>query len=279
MPKGLSSQAPHRTSRTLFGPAPPLDSTHRTSLHKWRNMPNGLSSQAPHRRLQTLFGLAPRLGLNHPISLRGCIKANGKKLLRHGNDQTCCNICYAIAVSDYGKQHNQLLVDMWNQALQIHVSRFMTESLRQLAQVEAFSKADGITLKEPPADLRQEMRNIDGPDRLDGSRAHKQISGMLTQLGFHHENEVPPLQEWDMGDMLAIDMACPKQKIAIEFNGPSHYLKSVGTGDVASVENGATKAKRRFLERVGWKVINLNYLDWIEVYESMMRASRKVNHG
>eukprot|EP00978_Attheya_sp_CCMP212_P027911 scaffold94794_cov20-Attheya_sp.AAC.1 len=60
---------------------------------------------------------------------------------------------------------------------------------------------------------------------------------MLTELGFSHENEVPPLEKWSMGDMLAIDMAYPKQKIAIEFDGPSHYLKEVGTGDVTRVEN------------------------------------------
>jgi very-short-patch-repair endonuclease len=76
------------------------------------------------------------------------------------------------------------------------------------------------------------------------------------------------LEEWTMVGMLAIDMACTKQKIAIEFDGPSHYLKSVGTGDVTRLENGATKAKRRFLERVGLKVINLNYQDWIEVHHN-----------
>eukprot|EP00978_Attheya_sp_CCMP212_P048281 scaffold497262_cov47-Attheya_sp.AAC.1 len=68
-------------------------------------------------------------------------------------------------------------------------------------------------------------------------------------------------------------MACAKQKIAIEFDGPSHYLKSVGTGDVTRVENGATKAKRRFLERVGWKVINLNYQDWIEARQNKSNAN------
>eukprot|EP00978_Attheya_sp_CCMP212_P040983 scaffold229571_cov46-Attheya_sp.AAC.4 len=81
----------------------------------------------------------------------------------------------------------------------------------------------------------------------------------------HHENEVPPLEKWSIGDMLAIDsMACPKQKIVIEFDDPSHYLKEVGTSDVTRGENGATKVKRRILKRVGWKVITLNYQDWIE---------------
>uniref|UniRef100_A0A7S2UEC1 RAP domain-containing protein n=1 Tax=Attheya septentrionalis TaxID=420275 RepID=A0A7S2UEC1_9STRA len=192
------------------------------------------------------------------------MEANMEKLLKNGIAQGFCNICYALAISDFGKQHIKLLVEMWNRAVQMDVSNSSKEMLSQLAQVEAFMKADRIDLEEPPSELRLRMVSIVEKDNT-VSRSHAQISGMLTKLGFIHENEVPPLEEWVMGSMLAIDMACPKQKIAIEFDGPSHYLKSVGTGDVTRLENGATKAKRRFLERVGWKVINLNYQDWIEV--------------
>jgi hypothetical protein len=28
------------------------------------------------------------------------------------------------------------------------------------------------------------------------------------------------------------------------------------------MENGSTKAKRRFLERLGWKVVNVRYREW-----------------
>eukprot|EP00978_Attheya_sp_CCMP212_P034268 scaffold142711_cov45-Attheya_sp.AAC.1 len=176
------------------------------------------------------------------------MEANKENLLQNINAQCFCNICYTLAISDFGKKYIKLLVEMWNRAVQMNVSSLSRENMNQLAQVEAFTKADRIDLEGPPSELCVRM-----------------ISGMLTKLGFIHENEVPPLEEWAMGGMLAIDMACPKEKIAIEFDGPSHYLKSVGTGDVTRVENGATKAKRRFLERVGWKVINLNYQDWIDV--------------
>jgi hypothetical protein len=60
--------------------------------------------------------------------------------------------------------------------------------------------------------------------------------------------------------MLAIDMACRKQMIGIEFDVPSHFLREVGAGEVLRIENGATKAKRRFLERLGWKVVNIQYI-------------------
>ena len=64
--------------------------------------------------------------------------------------------------------------------------------------------------------------------------------------------------------MLAIDFASMEQKMAIEYDGPSHYLKALGSGELTSTENGATKAKRRFLEQLGWTVINIDYRDFIQ---------------
>jgi hypothetical protein len=63
--------------------------------------------------------------------------------------------------------------------------------------------------------------------------------------------------------MLAINLACKEQKIAVEYDGPSHYLKELGTGKVTSTENGPTKAKRRFLQKLGWTGVNINYQDWM----------------
>ena len=57
---------------------------------------------------------------------------------------------------------------------------------------------------------------------------------------------------------MSIDMACTDWKIAIECDGPSHYL-TVLDGSGQSVENYSTKAKRRLLQRLGWKVVNLNW--------------------
>lgn len=64
--------------------------------------------------------------------------------------------------------------------------------------------------------------------------------------------------------LLAIDMACTKRKIAIEFDGPSHFLKELKTGKLTRVEDGAIKSKRRYLQKLGWTVINLDYRDYTE---------------
>jgi hypothetical protein len=94
------------------------------------------------------------------------------------------------------------------------------------------------------------------------SRSQREIFQFLADLGVPCELEVSPLSNTSLGGMLAIDVACKEEKIAIEFDGPLHYLKELGSGNVSLMENGTTRAKRRFLENLGWTVINIDYRDW-----------------
>ena len=57
-------------------------------------------------------------------------------------------------------------------------------------------------------------------------------------------------------------------QIAIEFDGPSHYLTELKGREERRgrrKRNGRTNAKRRLLEQMGWKVVNVNYLDVLEL--------------
>ena len=99
------------------------------------------------------------------------------------------------------------------------------------------------------------------------SRSSKAVSKILKEIGFDHECEVAP-QRNIMGGMMAIDFACAKQKVAIEYDGESHFLKALGSGELTTKRNGSTKAKRRLLKQLGWTVINLDFRDY-------MKACRK----
>jgi hypothetical protein len=54
------------------------------------------------------------------------------------------------------------------------------------------------------------------------------VSGILDYLGLHHLAEVSPVIKETMfplpGGMLAIDLGCSKQMIAIDFDGAYHFL-------------------------------------------------------
>ena len=61
--------------------------------------------------------------------------------------------------------------------------------------------------------------------------------------------------------MMAIDFANVQEKLAVEVDGPSHFLKQVGTGSRTTLRNGPTMAKRDHLQRLGWTVVSLDYRD------------------
>ena len=48
-------------------------------------------------------------------------------------------------------------------------------------------------------------------------------------------------------------MARPSMKVAVEFDGPTHYLLGGASGRITP--NGATSFKRRLLRILGWEVI------------------------
>jgi hypothetical protein len=189
----------------------------------------------------------------------GSFYKNISELIKEGNAQEIINVCYAFAILDLTGKYEKEFRQLWAAAVGFDSKMISVEGSRQLFQVFAFSLARGVEVSEPSISCCVEADNI-------SSSAEKEFSSILRGLGFDHDEEVSP---WSDGDffsahsgMLAIDMACRKKMLAIEFDGPSHFLREVGSGKVLELENGATKAKRRFLERLGWKVINIPYFDW-----------------
>ena len=67
----------------------------------------------------------------------------------------------------------------------------------------------------------------------------------------------------------SLDLAQPESKLAVEVDGPSHYLKDVSSGE--NVVNGATRFKTRQLRSFGWTVTHISFLDWDHKSESERR--------
>jgi len=191
------------------------------------------------------------------------------KLIEHGNFQDISNTCYAIAVSGKSKNFDSLLRKLWERAINLFITgeEFIDEALRQLAQTRMFAKVEGIKFVQIPKPMANSMQLALSRSDKNVAQSSKQVSLLLHEIGFPHECEVSP-DSSPSGGMLAIDFACPRGKIAIEFDGPSHFLKAVGSGKLTSTENGATKAKRRYLEQLGWTVINIDYRDYIQAKQA-----------
>ncbi|KAH8052104.1 endonuclease [Aureococcus anophagefferens] len=83
------------------------------------------------------------------------------------------------------------------------------------------------------------------------SQAQRDVSESLAELLAHDFEHVTP-------QGLSLDMAVPAAKLAVEYDGPTHYL----AGAAAPRPNGKTRCKRRLLEALGWRVVNIPHFEW-----------------
>jgi very-short-patch-repair endonuclease len=194
-----------------------------------------------------------------PASLFASLEKRADRFLESASLQSVCSVCWSLAILDLSRQHESLLQSLWAHAMRSDSlaqsptsQQLSAPQLQQLVQVELHSEANGVKLEFPvPLSLRRRMEESSWKFTNSVSKLEEEYSALLSSLGFEHKREVPPVQ--GAGGMLSIDMACARRRVAVEFDGPWHYLNN-------GRENGKTVAKRRLLERLGWKVVSLSYL-------------------
>jgi hypothetical protein len=206
----------------------------------------------------TLWGMGI-LGFDAPNLFEALRDPDVDNHIEFCNSQELLNICYAFAISDAISRHSDTFIKLWEQAIEIDWNQLPNQGRVQLVQTYLIAThADSLELSPP--------NWISGALTIDMhvSGAQQEMSEVLEEIGFHHETEVSPFASQDALDLWMIDCASRERNIAIEFDGPSHFLRSAGSRKLAGIENGPTKAKRRFLRSVGWAVINISYLEWSE---------------
>ena len=75
--------------------------------------------------------------------------------------------------------------------------------------------------------------------------------------------------EHETTEGFSLDLAQPESKLAVEVDGPSHFLTDLSTRE--NVVDGATRFKMRQLRSFGWTVSHICYLDWYDKSESERR--------
>jgi hypothetical protein len=120
--------------------------------------------------------------------------------------------------------------------------------------------------RAPPADgarlLRLRARVAElaaacGSDAPIESTSQRQLSTRLRAAGWAHAQEVS-LED----GLLKVDMACTHTRVCVEFDGPSHYLRTVGAGGSSWSHDGSTQLKTRLLEALGWRVLRVSWKAW-----------------
>jgi RAP domain len=198
-----------------------------------------------------------KLGIDAP-KLFSAIEKQAAWLTKEGDSQAITMICFSIAILNLFKQYEHLLNQLWAHLMNSGcIDSLDVDQVCQVVQTYAMASEVRFTLQKP------DISAIPAKT-VRASRAQIEVSTVLAEIGFTHVQEVSPYVACNENllprGMLSIDIANTKEMIAIEFDGPHHFVVDISTGAIS--ENGATKAKRRLLKQLGWKVFNINYIDW-----------------
>ena len=208
------------------------------------------------------------LGIECP-SLFNAICSKTETFAESCNAREIAILCYSFAILDLALDHEAKFRSLWNRATTFKVDELTKESSSQLLQT--FVVVSRVMQLPPPTELKKYLETLrqyakhDRQHEKHDSQSQRGMSQHLKEMGVSHEMEASPFPTHEfVPGFLAIDAACKERRLAIEFDGPSHFLSNVSSGKLLKgrVEDGPTKAKRRFLERLGWKVVNVRHWEW-----------------
>ena len=221
-------------------------------------------------------------------------KLTAQSISRNFSRQGLSNIAWALAVFGvYPPNLMQIiyqgLFGVGNEQNPDHMNRIHGDSglrlpaITNLIQVQMAMDLDGSThgLKLPDDFPNAWIAAEKAQNTLSWrtSKLQEDVSGALTRMGFEHVME--HVIAWKDTEILSIDIANQENKIAIEVDGPTHFVMNLekalinkrhgskrtkdvdGTCKFDNMElNGSTILKHRMLEQLGWKVIHIPFWEW-----------------
>ncbi len=107
-----------------------------------------------------------------------------------------------------------------------------------------------ITLPSSMLEVAVQARR-DEAQRVTVSKSHLEVGESLRRLGISHE-----LEYTTADGLYRIDLAIVERRIAIEFDGPSHFTRN-------TLEPlGHTRLRDRLLSAMGWRVVSIPFFEW-----------------
>ena len=160
-------------------------------------------------------------------------------------------VLWALVVAarpdDAREGFRDLVRDLWTGLLDAGVSH--DDDRSQLAQVWLSLRHETdwtAGLPEPPSTWAATLTS----QGVRVSRAQKSVSQVLRECGFAHEMEV----DLD-GTGLTADAADVDARVAVEYDGPQHYLAD-------RTQTGRTRFKHRLVRALGWRLVVVSHYGW-----------------
>jgi len=194
------------------------------------------------------------------VSLYKAVAAEVPRRINEFDPQGLANTAWAFACAGW-EQHKIFRELGSNSAARL-------KDLNETDKSQLYVVALYIQLQWPDLDFPllaslQSLRSAYTCSAARPSQFQHDVSTMMKQMGWVHTFE------HETAEGFSLDLAQPESKLAVEVDGPSHYLKDLSNG--ANVVKGATRFKTRQQCNFGWTVAHISYFDWHGKSESERR--------
>jgi very-short-patch-repair endonuclease len=141
--------------------------------------------------------------------------------------------------------------------------------LSQLLQAHLASQLLGLGLITLPPSVLEVAVQAYREDTRDVtvSKSQREVGESLRRLGVAHE-----LEHITADGLFSIDLAVVKRRIAIEFDGPSHFTRNTHE------PLGRTRLCNRLLSQLGWHVVSIPHFEWDRLHQHQPEQDAYVKH-
>ena len=205
-----------------------------------------------------IWGLATLWWQPGERAMRGALEAAVVRVAPSMNAQDVANIIWGMvtlgwqAVLEVAVVFQQLLKDLLARGVSGPV-QLSTATLSQLLQAHLASQYLGLGLMVLPASMLQiaVQARTEAARRVTVSNSQREVGESLRRLGISHQ-----LEYTTADGLFSIDLAITDRRIALEFDGPSHFT----TNTLEPL--GHTRLRDRLLSAMGWRVVSIPFFDW-----------------
>jgi len=186
-----------------------------------------------------------------------CVSVESVNKMNACTPQSLANTLWAFAASAESIKSYAALFDAVAQRLAKSGLRDLSpENLSQLHQVLVLLRLElprhslTVLLQAHSNLLREAYVRIEPMH----SESQKNVSAALTRIGWVHDFEHATEEGF------RLDMAQPSDLLAVEFDGPSHFLAQAGFE--RRILDGKSKFKSNLLTKLGWTVLRIPFFEW-----------------
>jgi hypothetical protein len=213
----------------------------------------------------TIWGLATLGWQAGEGAMRGALEGAAVRVAPTMNAQDVANTIWGLATLGWQASSEtaavfQQLVDVLNH--ERGPVQLGTVHLSQLLQAHLASQFLGLGLITLAASMLEVAVQAYREDarKVTVSNGQREVGESLRRLGISHE-----LEYITADGLFSIDLAILDRRIALEFDGPSHFT----TNTLEPL--GHTRLRSRLLSAMGWRVVSIPFFEWARLHRTEQR--------